>query len=162
MSGEIHRFDVDVRWTGNRGDGTVSYTSYGRDHEIGASETPLILGTASPAFRGDPARWNPEQLLVAALSQCHMLWYLHLASSEGVVVAAYRDHAHGLLAFDDTGGGRFEAVTLRPHVTISSNSDIEVARHLHSTVPRFCFIARSVNFAVHHEPTIVADDKWAR
>ena len=80
-------------------------------------------GTSDPAFRGDPARWNPEQLQVAALSQCHVLWFLHLATVAGVVVTAYEDHAHGVMREDGTGAGRFESVTLRPHVTLTASSD---------------------------------------
>ena len=149
-----HRYDVDVEWTGNQGPGTANYRSYGRDHEITAAAAPTILGSADPAFRGDPGRWNPEQLQIAALSQCHMLWYLHLAATHGVVVTDYRDHAHGVMALDSTGGGQFKSVTLRPQVTITADSDPDVAVALHADVPALCFIARSVNFPVRHEPVI--------
>ncbi|MFF4652242.1 OsmC family protein [Streptomyces sp. NPDC001380] len=100
-----HTYDVTVAWTGNLGTGTDGYRSYARDHEVRADGPPPLPGSSDPAFRGDPARWNPEQLLVASLSQCHMLWYLHLCAAGGVVVTAYEDRAHGVLAMDGSGGG---------------------------------------------------------
>lgn len=154
MSHQEHHYEVDVVWTGNRGRGTSGYTAYGRDHEISAAQAPTILGSSDPAFRGDPARWNPEQLQVSALSQCHMLWYLHLAASAGVVVTAYEDRASGVMIQDSSGGGQFQQVTLRPHVTITAESDPQEALAAHARVPEVCFIARSVNFPVHHEPVI--------
>lgn len=157
VSTERHAYDVDVVWTGNRGPGTTGYGTYGREHEVTADGAPSIPGTADPAFRGDPNRWNPEQLQVAALSQCHMLWYLHLATDAGVVVTAYEDHAHGVMVMDD-GAGRFESVTLHPRVTISAASDPDVAMQAHARVPDVCFIARSVNFPVHHEPVILIEE----
>lgn len=155
MGTRTHEYDVTIAWTGNHGTGTSAYNAYGREHEVNAAGAPTILGSSDPAFRGDPARWNPEQLQVAALSQCHMLWYLNLAAEAGVTVIAYEDSAHGVMAQDSTGGGQFESVTLRPRVTITADSDSEMAEHLHSKVPEVCFIARSVNFPVHHEPLIV-------
>lgn len=155
MKTRTHDYDVTLTWTGNHGAGTSAYNTYGREHEVSTAGTPTILGSADPAFRGDPTRWNPEQLQVAALSQCHMLWYLNLAAEAGVVVTAYEDNAHGVMAQDSRGAGQFESVTLRPRVTIAADSDPDVAERLHSKVPEVCFIARSVNFPVHHEPTIV-------
>lgn len=158
MSAQTHDYDVSVVWTGNHGAGTSGYRAYGRDHTIASAQAPTIAGSADPAFRGDPARWNPEQLQVAALSQCHMLWYLHLAATAGVVVTAYEDHAHGVMRHDDTGGGQFESVTLHPRVTIAVGSDPQKALATHSRVPEVCFIARSVNFPVHHDPVITVEN----
>lgn len=152
-----HSYNVTLNWTGDRGTGTSSYTAYSRDHELTAGHAPVILGTADPAFRGDPARWTPEQLQVAALSQCHMLWYLHLAAKQGIVVTAYEDHARGTMTQDSTGAGQFDSVTLRPHVTITADSSREAALRVHSDVPSLCFIARSVSFPVHHEPVIAVE-----
>ncbi|MEB3068773.1 OsmC family protein [[Mycobacterium] vasticus] len=151
-----HRYDnLAVRWIGNAGTGTSSYRAYGRDHDITGRGLPLIPGSADPVFRGDPARWNPEQLQIIALSQCHMLWYLHFAAESGVIVTAYEDKPAGVMAIDADGGGHFEKVTLRPRVTITSGSDARLAAQLHAKVPAVCFIARSVNFPVEHEPEIV-------
>lgn len=155
--GSTHEYDVAVTWTGNRGNGTSSYAGYRRHHQVSAGAAPPILGSSDPSFRGDPDRWNPEQPQVAALAQCHMLWYLHLAATSGVVVTDYRDDAHGVMRQDSDGGGHFEQVTLHPRVTIDGGSDADVALRLHAEVPKLCFIARSVNFPVHHEPTVLRE-----
>ena len=117
---------------------------------------PPIAGSSDRAFRGDPGRWNPEQLLTAALSQCHMLAYLHLCATAGVVVTGYRDHAVAVMAEDGDGGGRFVEAVLHPHVTVGAAADIEKARALHHDAHEKCFIASSVNFAVRHEPVVTA------
>lgn len=149
-----HRYPVEVRWTGNRGSGTQSYQGYGRDHEIRVAGKPVIAGSADPAYRGDAGRHNPEDLLVGALSACHMLWYLHLAADAGVVVTAYVDAAEGTLAAD-ASGGQFSEVVLRPQVTVSAASDTARAAALHEDAHRACYIARSMNFPVRCEPRIV-------
>jgi organic hydroperoxide reductase OsmC/OhrA len=152
----IHRYDVSLTWTGNRGTGTSGYRVYGRDHDVTADGRQAIAASSDPAFRGDPARWNPELELVAALSQCHMLWYLHLCALAGVVVTSYTDHADGTMTEDDDGGGRFTEVVLRPRVIIASPEMAEAAASLHKQAHAKCFIANSVNFPVRHEPAITA------
>jgi organic hydroperoxide reductase OsmC/OhrA len=154
MSGSAHRYDVEVAWTGDRGEGTASYRAYGRDHEVTAEGRPAIAGSSDPAFRGDPERWNPEQLLVASLSQCHLLEYLHQCAVAGVVVLAYEDRAEGVMEETEDGGGRFIEVTLRPVVTVADASMTETARELHARAHDLCFIASSVNFPVRHEPAV--------
>lgn len=154
---KLHRYAITVTWTGNRGSGTSSYTGYLRDHDIEAAGKPAILGSSDPAFRGDPVRWNPEELLVAALSACHKLWYLHLAASEGIVVNAYADQAEGVMEEQPDGSGRFTRVVLRPTVTLSTGADLARAKALHVFAHEKCFIANSVNFPVLCEPTIEAD-----
>ena len=149
-----HRYAITLTWTGNHGHGTRSYRGYGRDHELSSDDRPVILGSADPAFRGDPTRWNPEQLLVAAVAQCHMLWYLHLAADAGVSVIAYEDHPCGLMTEDGAHGGAFDQVTLRPRVTITPDDDPEVALRLHDEVSTKCFIARSMRFPINHEPVV--------
>ncbi|QDY76470.1 OsmC family protein [Streptomyces qinzhouensis] len=150
-----HTYDVAVRWTGNLGTGTDSYRSYGRTHDVLGEGKPTIAASADPAFRGDPDRWNPEELLVASVAQCHMLWYLHFCSTEGVTVVSYEDRARAVMTMDDSGGGgRITEVVLRPEVTVADASTAEKARALHGKVPAVCFIARSVNFPVHHDPVI--------
>jgi organic hydroperoxide reductase OsmC/OhrA len=152
----MHTYGVAVTWTGNRGSGTSGYRDYSRDHDVTAAGRPLIAASSDPLFRGDPARWNPELELVAALSQCHMLWYLHLCAVAGVVVTGYRDDAVATMTEDADGGGRFTEVVLRPHVTVSSPDMIEKANGLHRDAHEKCFIARSVNFPVRHEPVVAA------
>ena len=152
---KIHRYAVTVEWTGNTGAGTSDYRSYRRSYEISAGERkPRIPGSSDPAFRGDPARWNPEELLVAALSACHQLWYLHLCAEAGIVVTDYLDRAEGVMEETDDGSGRFRRVVLRPTVTVAAGSDMTKALELHKLAYGKCFIANSVNFAVEHEPEI--------
>lgn len=150
-----HSYQIELAWTGNRGSGTSSYGEYGRDHEVRAPGKSPIPGSSDPSFRGDAARWNPEELLVASLSACHQLWYLHLCADAGVVVTAYEDHAEGVMVEADGGEGQFESVVLRPRVTIGAESDAALAERLHQTAHEKCFIARSVAFAVVCEPAIV-------
>jgi organic hydroperoxide reductase OsmC/OhrA len=149
-----HRYAVAVTWTGNLGSGTSGYRDYARDYEIGAEAKPIILGSSDPAFRGDRSRWNPEELLVASLSACHKLWYLHLAAEAGIVVTAYVDRAEGVMETSSGGSGRFTSVVLRPIVTVAAGSDIGRARALHEAAHEKCFIANSVNFPVECEPQI--------
>lgn len=149
-----HRYEVTVEWTGNKGTGTSAYKAYERSHAISAAGKPPIPGSSDPKFRGDPARWNPEELLVASVSACHKLWYLHLCATSGIVVTSYIDHAEGEMAETADGSGRFSRVVLRPHVTITAASDPAKARVLHAQAHAKCFIANSVNFPVEHEPDI--------
>jgi organic hydroperoxide reductase OsmC/OhrA len=148
-----HHYRVAVDWTGNLGSGTREYRGYRRDYTIEIAGKPPILGSSGLSPRSDPARHNPEELLVAALSSCHMLWYLHLCSDAGIVVTSYRDEADGVLEIAPDGGGRFTAATLRPRVTVSQGS-LEVARQLHDEAHRKCFVANSVNFPVGCEPDV--------
>ncbi|MBA6099186.1 OsmC family protein [Pseudomonas juntendi] len=144
-----HQYVVQVTWTGNKGYGTAGYTAYSRDFNVEAAGKVALQGSADPVFRGDPQRWNPEDMLVASLSACHKLWYLHLCAVNGVNVLAYVDLPLGrMVEGDDHGKGRFTHVLLRPQVTISADSDREVALHLHEDAHHECFIANSVNFPV--------------
>jgi organic hydroperoxide reductase OsmC/OhrA len=150
-----HSYSTVLTWTGNLGTGTSGYRDYTRDADLAAPGRPVLLGSSDPLFRGDPARWNPELLLVASLSQCHMLWYLHLCAVAKVVVTAYVDEAAGTMVEDPGGAGRFTSVTLRPRVTVTSPDMVDTAESLHARANELCFIAQSVNFPVHHEPTTV-------
>ena len=154
MSGRSHRYEVRLQWTGNNGTGTSGYRAYERSHELTSASKPPIPGSSDAVFRGDPARWNPEDLLVAALSACHQLAYLHLCADAGIVVTAYEDHADGVMVEDGKGGGRFERAVLRPVVTIAAGSDEARALELHHKAHEQCFIANSVNFPVEHQPEI--------
>ncbi len=149
-----HHYRVGVEWTGNRGEGTTSYRSYGRENLVTAEGKAPLECSADRAFRGDPERWNPEDLLVAALSQCHMLSYLHVAVTHGVVVTGYTDAATGVMTQTPDGGGAFREVTLHPVVEIADPAQAELAQSLHAEASAKCFIASSVNFPVRHEPTI--------
>jgi len=153
---KIHRYTVKVEWTGNTGTGTSGYKAYERRHEISVegSAKPVIPGSSDPNFRGDPARWNPEELLVASLSACHKLWYLHLCAMAGVVVTGYVDRAEGEMEETADGGGHFRRVVLRPEVTLAAGTDLDRARALHREAHAKCFIANSVNFPVEHEPVV--------
>lgn len=153
MSLDEHRYALTVRWTGNLGEGTASYRGYSRDHDIEIPGLPVLRGSADPTFHGDRSRYNPEQLLLAALSQCHMLSFLHVAVQQGVVVTAYEDRAEGLMRTNRDGSGQFESATLRPRVTVAAPAAEELLAELHAGANRVCFIARSVNFPVLHEPT---------
>ena len=148
-----HHYAVRVEWQGNRGTGTSDYRSYGRENLVTSEGKPQILGSSDRAFRGSPERWNPEEFMVAALSQCHMLSYLHVAASSGIVVTGYTDDAIGTMQQTNDGGGHFTSVTLRPIVTISAG-DPAIALDLHREASAKCFIAQSVNFPVGHEPSI--------
>ena len=153
-----HSYDVSVTWTGNRGTGTSGYRDYGRDHDVTAAGPAPIAASSDPAFRGDPGRWNPELEFTAALAQCHMLWYLHLAATAGVVVTAYADDAYGTMAETADDSGHFTEVVLRPRVIVASADMIDMAASLHREAHAKCFIANSVNFPVRHEPVTTARD----
>jgi organic hydroperoxide reductase OsmC/OhrA len=152
--GKTHRYAITVEWTGNTGTGTSGYRDYSRQHDISAGAKPPIPGSSDLVFRGDATRWNPEELLIASLSACHKLTYLHLCAEAGIVVLAYTDRAEGVMAEAPNGSGRFQSVTLRPHVTVASGADLTQARDLHHSAHAKCFIANSVNFPVHAEPEI--------
>lgn len=151
---KTHQYTINTLWTGNTGTGTSSYRSYERSHELsGNGKSQLIPASSDPAFRGDASRYNPEELLVASLSSCHMLWYLHLCSEAGVIVTSYEDAASGIMEETADGGGQFVEVTLQPHVTVADASMMAKADALHEQAHHFCFIARSVNFPVHCKPS---------
>jgi organic hydroperoxide reductase OsmC/OhrA len=157
-----HRYQVTVEWSGNRGTGTSNYSSYSRDHEITAVGKTSISGSSDPAFRGDKTRWNPEELLVASLSACHKLWYIHLCAVAGIAVLAYRDEALGTMVEDEVTGGHFTSVVLRPHVTVREEDDTELALQLHHDAHAKCYVANSVNFPVTHKATVVKSCSGSR
>lgn len=151
-----HAYAVEVEWTGAGDDGTATYRSYTRDHVVRIEGLPDILGSADKTFRGDARRHNPEQLLLTALAQCHMLSYLHQAASRGIVVTAYRDAASASMETSGSGG-RFTQAVLHPVVTITDAARTADALDAHGQAAADCFIASSVNFPVLHEPTIQVD-----
>jgi organic hydroperoxide reductase OsmC/OhrA len=149
MGGRVHVYEASIIWTGNRGQGTLAHKNYDRDHVLRVAGKPQLPMSSDPAFLGDPARYNPEELLVTAISSCHVLWYLHLC-----VESRYEDCASGRLIVSTEDGGHFESVTLRPNVTIEAG-ETEAARRLHDCGHKKCFIASSVNFPVFLEATIL-------
>jgi organic hydroperoxide reductase OsmC/OhrA len=155
-----HTFAVSVEWQGNLGSGTSGYKAFSRDHEVrvdGVRGKRAIQGSAARPFHGDAERWNPEEQLIGALAQCHMLSYLHVATEGGVIVEAYTDAATGTLHVNSDGGGAFVEVVLHPVVTISAGDPV-LAGQLHADANRLCFIANSVNFPVRHEPRLLLLD----
>jgi organic hydroperoxide reductase OsmC/OhrA len=114
---------------------------------------PPLQCSSDAAFRGDKTKYTPEELLVASLAGCHMLWYLHLCSEAGIVVVAYFDNATGTMVETKDGSGYFTEVTLQPTVTVLTDSMVDKANELHKKANEMCFIAKSVNFPVHHQPS---------
>ncbi|HMD70455.1 MAG TPA: OsmC family protein [Bryobacteraceae bacterium] len=156
-SHRTHRYRVTVNWLGNLGSGTSNYSAYGRDHQLNApGKATTISGSADPAFRGDGSRYNPEELLLGAISSCHMLWVLHLCADAGIVVTLYSDEATGELVQHPDSSGEFTVAVLRPRMVITDASRIREALAMHDRAHSLCFVARSVAFPVKHEPTVTA------
>ncbi|MFT4215301.1 MAG: OsmC family protein [Microbacterium sp.] len=151
-----HRYAVRSTWTGNRGSGTSGYRDYDRSVTLSIDGKLELHASSDRPFRGDGAKWNPEDLLVAALSECHLLSYLHACVGAGVVVVSYEDAATGVMTEDGRGGGAFTEVVLHPRVVVAEASMIEAARAAHAQAHEWCFIANSVNFPVRHEATVVS------
>ena len=157
MSEREHQYSTTLTWTGNRGSGTSTYRAYSRDHEISAPGKSAPLECSSdPAFRGDPAKYSPEELLVGAISSCHMLWMLHLCADAGIVVSSYSDTAAGIMRENADGSGEFVQITLRPRLGLADVSRAPELHALHERAHQLCFIARSVNFPVRCDPGVVS------
>ncbi len=149
-----HAYNISMTWTGNQGTGTSDYDAYERSHEFRAEGKPAILGSSAPEYRGDSSKYNPEELLLASVSSCHMLWYLHLCAQAGVIVKSYSDAASCELKLYPNGSGEISRIELKPEVTIDERSDKRLARSLHHDAGRMCFIARSLKCNVEHLPEI--------
>jgi organic hydroperoxide reductase OsmC/OhrA len=156
---KVHRYQTTLTWTGYQGIGTTDYQAYKRDHTIAVEGKPVLHGSSDAAFRGDASKYNPEDLLVSALSGCHMLWYLHLCATHGVLVIKYEDCATGTMEENADGSGQFTNVTLHPVVSVAAKTMVEKAISLHDEAHRMCFIARSVNFPLHHQPEVTVYEK---
>lgn len=153
-----HTYQLSVTWTGNLGKGTKTYQGYSRNHTIEAEGKPLIDGSSDPSFRGDPSRYNPEELFLSSISTCHMLWYLHLCTTHGITLVAYSDEPKGTMLEEDDGAGRFTEVTLFPKATILEHDKMELARSLHAMAHKYCFIANSLNFPVKQNPVVIVGE----
>jgi organic hydroperoxide reductase OsmC/OhrA len=151
-----HQYSLTIKWTGNKGEGTDGYKSYERSHEILVDGKEIINGSSDPAFLGDKTKYNPEELLIASISSCHMLWYLHLCSDAGIVVTDYIDNAKGMMEETDNGGGKFTSVTLYPIITLKNIDQKEEAATLHIKANELCFIANSLNFKIQHQATFIS------
>jgi organic hydroperoxide reductase OsmC/OhrA len=152
--GKEHQYDMRLVWTGNKGEGTSTYRSYDRTYTISVKNKPDFHGSSDPVFRGDPSKYNPEDLLVMSLSSCHLLFYLHLCADNNIVVTSYEDDAVAVMVEDAAGGGYFTEVTLNIRLKITDLSKKEKAMELHHDANKLCFIANSVNFPVKHNVTI--------
>ena len=147
-----HTYKLTLKWTGNTGSGTFNSGTYKREHKISAGLKPPIVGSSDPSFRGDKSKYNPEELLVASLASCHMLWYLDLCTRENIIVVDYVDYPVGVMQESGDKGGAFTEVVLAPVVTVAEPHMVERAIQLHERANSLCFIANSVNFPVHHNP----------
>lgn len=154
MIGKDHHYATSLRWTGNRGTGTSGYRDYERSFDLASQGKQTLAGSADPTFRGEASKWNPEEMLLSALSSCHLLSYLHLCADAGIIVLSYTDDAVATMELGTDGAGHFTGVTLRPHVTVAEGTDIAAAQHLHHTAHEKCFIANSVNFPVACEAAV--------
>jgi len=153
-----HRYHILNRWTGNLGTGTSAYAAYSRAHELSAeAKTSVIPGSSDPLFRGDRTRYNPEELLLAALSACHMLWVLHYSADARITIVEYEDEAWGEMAEHADGSGEFTRVVLRPRVKILQADRVQDAIEIHARAHAVCAMARSVNFPVEHQPAVTAE-----
>lgn len=151
---DTHAYHLELEWRGNHGQGTNTYEGYSREHILRIAGKPDLIATADPLFRGDAAQHNPEDLLLAALSGCHLLTYLALCARARINVFSYRDKAEGTLLLTEDGGGHFTEVVLRPEVIVAEECMLEKAQHFHGEVHKYCFIARSVNFPVRCEAVV--------
>lgn len=149
---KLHYYNLDLRWAGNTGEGTENYRSYQRQYEISATGKPVINGSSDPSFSGDATKYNPEELLLASIAGCHMLWYLHLCSEAGIVVTSYSDLPTAVMKEKSNGSGYFESVILHPNVVVQEDAMIHDANALHTKANEMCFIANSLNFKIHHQP----------
>ena len=149
---KIHNYTINLNWTGNKGVGTNTYKDYDREYTIQAKDKAMIKGSSDPAFLGNPALYNPEELLLASIASCHMLWYLHLCAANKIIVLAYQDQPSGKMIENKDGSGKFSEVTLFPKITLTDKTMLEKAENLHKEANKFCFIANSCNFPILHKP----------
>lgn len=150
-----HLYTANIQWTGNQGEGTKNYKAYSRDYTVSVSgKYATIQGTSDPSFLGDPSRYTPEDLFLSSIASCHMLWYLHLCSTNNIVVTSYEDQASGSMVEDEKGSGKFVGVTLNPKVVIADKSMLDKAYSLHQIANKMCFIANSCNFKIDHKASV--------
>lgn len=149
-----HHFKSKIIWTGNTGESTKNYRSYERTYIISVDGKADINGSSDPAFLGNPLLHNPEDLLLAPVSSCHLLWYLHLCSVSKIQVLEYVDFAEGTMIENENGSGKFTGIVLKPKIIVAEKEMIKKATELHQKANEYCFIANSLNFEVKHQPEI--------
>ncbi len=154
----VHEFNTQIEWTGNTGLGTETYESYERDYTLSSEGKEQILCSSAAGFRGDTNKYNPEDLFIASLSSCHMLWYLHLCADNGIKVLSYIDATEAKLAVFLNGKGFFQSITLSPKVVVENPEHIQKAIALHQKANKMCFLANSLHFPIKHNPTVTAPD----
>jgi organic hydroperoxide reductase OsmC/OhrA len=154
MQKKAHQYKLTSTWTGNTGQGTKTYRGYERSLTVSAANKVDILCTSDTAFNSDKTKHNPEELLLAAISSCHLLWYLHLCADAGVNVTSYVDNAVGVMNETPDGGGHFTEVTLYPTIVVTDQAMVDKAVELHKDANRLCYIANSCNFPIHHKPSV--------
>lgn len=148
-----HNYKVTAEWTGNKGDGTKNVKTYNRSHTVSIEGKPELFLTTDNPHVGDKTKLNPEDLLVTAISSCHLLSYLYVCSLEGVVITSYTDNATGIMIEQASGGGSFKDITLNPICYLANESMVKKAIELHHKAHEICYIANSVNFEVKCNPT---------
>ncbi|WP_206860255.1 OsmC family protein [Lysobacter changpingensis] len=142
---------ASIRWT--RNDQPFDYEHYPRDHEVRFERGQRVTGSAAPAYFGSAQGVDPEEMLVAALSSCHMLTLLAIAAKKGWTIDAYEDDAIGTLDKNAEGRMAVTHVTLRPKITFGGDApDAAALEKLHESAHRNCFIASSVKTDVVVEP----------
>lgn len=151
---KFHHYQTLIEWTGNTGMGTRGYLAYQRNFDVITEGKQRLLGSSDPNFRGDKTRHNPEELFLASIASCHMLWYLHLCAEAGVSITSYEDHAEGIMEETKNGSGHFTEVTLYPVVTVENEGMKSKATTLHEEAHKHCFIANSCNFKIRHKPVV--------
>ena len=156
--GKKHDFPARIIWTGNKGTGTSAYRAYDRTWDMALDGKETVHCSNDPMLGGDPSKYNPEDLLITALSSCHMLWYLHLCSQAGVTVTAYEDNPIGIGESEPDGSGEFVEAILKPRITITNDSNVDTARAIHDEIHNYCFIARSVKFPVSYEVEVIKEE----
>ena len=139
---------IHLAW--DKGDAPFTYNDYPRNHALSFKNgQETVIASAAPAYKGDATKADPEDLLVASLSSCHMLSFLAIANKKKVTVTAYEDDAVGFLE-NDNGTLWIARVILRPKVTC--DADAGTLAQIHHLAHEACFIANSVKTDVRVEP----------
>jgi organic hydroperoxide reductase OsmC/OhrA len=151
------QFQSQVRWTGSYVSGQTGGRSYTRDMLVEPAGKPPIPGSAGTQFFGDAARYNPEDLMLASLAECHLLTYLALATKAGIRFEALSIQVTGVLG-SSGGKTRFVRATLTPIATLAAGADNTLAQALHRDAHEQCFMSNSINFPIeivlHERPEV--------